>query len=410
MIMQQITLDEKRFDTNPKRLYFGPKRSKVMKNLEDYFKEFSPEEIASIDTTDHYCMAWMYIDDLKKTDQIFDQTGIRPENNSDVGVIPIEENGWKIGKKYDWAIMVIVNPNGELIGIRNGRRRIFNVMDLDEDWIPVNVRVDYGNSTSPVMDKILTGSQTNSGTSKKVRDMETVITNGVVIINADEGVYERTITSIEKLVKTPYPAGLGVYQDFSDRNSMPTRIINAIWNRSADSDDLTRIMDDDAWGEWYADTQMAKVHSLNEVNILCTDGIAYEGALNVHILKEGRRRKPWVLYSKKDTPKKAVKSVSEFKEKLEARLKDAVQLMIELRVIKDQKDQFNDARLPESGLRPWNILGVMPLLNSGKYKKYYENGMLIPETEFLQFNTTNVFDICVEDTKIIDEVILGDAA
>jgi hypothetical protein len=309
-----------------------------------------------------------------------------------------------IGKKWDWAIMVVVNPSGELIGYRNGRRRTFNLMDIGEEWIPVNVRVDYEDSSSPIMDKILSGSIKNAGTGKKERDLETLITNGVAIINANEGIYVRTKESIEKLVKTPFPDGLDVYADFSDRGSIPGRVINGIWNRTAHSDDLTRIMDGDAWGEWYEDTQMAKIHSLNDVSLLCTDGQAASDVLNVHILKEGPNRLPWILYSKKDTPKKAVQSVSTFKATLEARLKDTIKLMREMGLKMEHEE------LPESGLRPWNILGVMPMLNSGKFKEYYQNGMLIPETEFLQFNTTNVYDLCDSEKDSIDDALLGDAA
>ena len=404
VIKKQITLDAKRFDTNPKREFLGPNKTRTIVDLEEYTREWSLEEISSMDKTDHLCMAWMYIGDLKKSSEVFDQTGIRPKNNADVEILPLEENGWLIGKRWDWAIIVVVNSSGELIGYRNGRRRTFNLMDIGEEWIPVNVRVDYEDSSSPIMDKILSGSIKNAGTGKKERDLETLITNGITIINANEGVYVRTKESIEKLVKTPYPDGLDVYADFSDRGSIPGRVINGIWNRTAHSDDLTRIMDGGAWGEWYEDTQMAKIHPLDKVNILCTDGQAPSDVLNVHILKEGSKRLPWILYSRKDTPKKAVKSVSDFKATHEARLKDAIKLMIELGIKVEHEE------LPESGLRPWNILGVMPVLNSGKFKEYYQNGMLIPETEFLQFNTTNLYDLCDMAKENIDRSLLGEAA
>lgn len=403
MITKQIILDAKRFDTNPKREFLGPNKTRTIIDLEEYTREWSLEEISSMDKTDHLCMAWMYIGDLKKSSEVFDQTGIRPDNNTDQGILPLEENGWLIGKKWDWAIMVVVNPSGELIGYRNGRRRTFNLMDIKEDWIPVNIRVDYEDSSSPIMDKILSGSIKNAGTGKNERDIETLITNGVAIINANEGIYVRTRESIEKLVKVPYPDGLDVYADFTDRGSVPGRVISGIWNRTADSDNLTRIMDGNAWGEWYTDTQMAKIHSLKDVRILCTDGQAPSDVLNVHILKEGPNRLPWILYSKKDTPRKAVESVSAFKTTLETGLKDAVKLMIEMGMKIDHEE------LPESGLRPWNILGVMPMLNSGKFKKYYANGMLIPETEFLQFNTTNLYELCDRAKNSIDNALLGEA-
>ena len=41
MIMKKIILDSNRFDTNPKREYFGPKKTKVIVDLENYIKEFS---------------------------------------------------------------------------------------------------------------------------------------------------------------------------------------------------------------------------------------------------------------------------------------------------------------------------------------------------------------------------------
>jgi len=403
MITKQIILDAKRFDTNPKKLYFGPNKTKVLVNLEDYLKEFTQEEISSFDKTSHYCMAWMYIGDLKKSDEIFDQTGIRLTNNTEVGFIPIKENGWKIGKQWDWAIMVVVNPQGELIGYRNGRRRTFNIMDLDVDWLPVNVRVDYGESTSPTTDKILSGSVANAGVNKKVRDTETVIMNGIAIIKANED-FKRSIKSIEKLVKSPYPHGLDVYRDFTDRNGQPTKIINGIYNRTADSDDLTRIMDNKQWGEWYESTILSSVYSLDEIQILCTDGVAYEGVFAHQILKGGSSRKPWFLYSRKDSPTEAVKSVSEFISKLTGLLNGTLRLHVELGLDKDLQE------LPLDGRRPWNILGVGPLLNNDRYKLYYENGMLIPLDEFLQFNTTNLYELCDAAKDSVDNALLGEAA
>ena len=406
MIMKKITLDPKRFDTNPKRLFLGPNNTRIIVDLEEYLRHYTKEEIEAMDDgTDHLCMAWMYIGDLKKTDPIFDQTGIKPTNNTEVGVMPLQENGWKIGKEYGWAPMIIVDPDtGELDEYRNGRRRTFNCMDIKEDWIPVAPRVRPVPTTSPVMDRVLSGSFANKGDNKVSRDRETLITNGVAIIKANEGKYVRTKDSIAKVVESPYPEGLDVYADFSDRNGSVTIIKNGIWNRTANSDDLTRIMDNELWGEWYDGTPTSFVYKLEDIDIICTDGQACESFLNVQVLKQGIGRKPTILYSKKDTPTKAVKSVSDFLENLELRLKDCVRLMGELGIKVDPQI------LPQSGLRPWNVVGVMPLLNSGKFKKYYENGMLIPKDEFLRFNTTNLFHLSDEDTTTIEEAVLGNAA
>ena len=62
VIKKQITLDAKRFDTNPKREFLGPNKTRTIVDLEEYTREWSLEEIYSMDKTYHLCMERALID------------------------------------------------------------------------------------------------------------------------------------------------------------------------------------------------------------------------------------------------------------------------------------------------------------------------------------------------------------
>ena len=311
---------------------------------------------------------WKYIGNIDPYDEatypkgFSDQIGIRLESHQTETMEELSYSFITHGWSTD-PFPPIVTTCGEW---KDGRGRILAARVSGEKYIPAAEFINADSST-PTSDDISNGIIANLHKYSRLSCMNDYITGATRVIEAGE--LERDKVAIEKwLVEEAR-----IKDRFNTDYGICTKIIRRVLERTAEEKSLLDNRDGEHWKKTFV-SKMPNI-SLNDVVVLMANtGTSAMKYYVEHLLKNGGKPKPLILYASNTSQEKAANDVKVFKERVETFFAQSYQL------VNNSIDSV-DIKTPKK--LPCEILGVIPNFSSPKHVKLLSEYKLISVEEYI---------------------------
>jgi len=320
----------------------------------------------------------VFIGDWKIDDPRLDNLGVRAEQNattaSDDIAYDFEINGWK-----PIFFPPVIGTDGN---VRDGRTRIIAAIKKKQQWIPM-AEYHFEETDTPVRDKVTAGVLSNSIHSPYVRSsMEDFVVAGIAMVDAGDIKGDKD----ELMQWLVDEANVGLR--FSSNGGIYTKIVNEIIKLTADTANLTRVLDRGVWVEWLKNTTVTGNPLLYKAGKKQTDATLIwcehvlpqiENKMKIDIDKEGKWqiKKPTriVIW----TDKLTAEDSSNYVEGLVKDLDDLYTKSYSL--IDSAMGSVLNKTCPP--VKPFEIVGVCPNLHRGGQDEMFENYQLVDVDDYI---------------------------
>ena len=323
---------------------------------------------------------FLFIGDWKMDDPRVSNLGVRADQSkgerSDDIAYDYEINGWK--SQY---FPPIIGTDGD---IRDGRARIIGAIKKKQQWIPV-VEYHFEETDTPIKDKITESLNGNAIHPPLTRiSMDDFIVAGITMVDAGDIKRDKDelmhwlVNETNVGLRFPNANGGGIYSN----------IVNRIITLTADTDNLTRVLDREDWLEWLKNTTVTGNPLLYKAAKKQTDAklvwcdhilphIEYEKQRDIKKKGKWEIKEPTriVIYTDKLTAKDSSNYVDNFVNDLNDLYTKSYSL------INSNVGNFLDKTCPY--VKPFQILGVCPNLHRSGQDEMFENYQLVDVDDYI---------------------------